>query len=304
MKYISLFIIVFLFAENMNAQQVPLNNFYQQNPFVINPAAAGLQGNVSAFLNYRDQWSGLKGAPEITSFGIHGLISNSMGLGLNIEQNNTGIFKEISVDLNYSYRVAISNEQSVAFGLMFGLSQNKLNYEEMQVSSETDPILFSSNLLDESLIKSGFGIHYNWKSLNLHVSTPLFYGMQEKSYLQTLFSFVSYDFQLKDGIWEIQPSILYRYTVSSKEQLDINLIVKWEQKLWTMTSYRTNKNIIVGFGVFIKNLGIGYTYEINRSELSSVAAGSHELMIRFESPISITKKKAFYKSSKRRASWN
>jgi type IX secretion system PorP/SprF family membrane protein len=302
---ILLIILVIFIVQAGFSQQIPNNNFYQKNPFAINPAAAGIQGNISAFLNYRDQWSGLKGAPETISFGLHGLVTESMGLGLNIEQSNIGVFKQFSVGMNYSYRIGIiNNSQSLSFGLMFGFSQNKVNYDEVIIKDESDPALYASSLIDEALVRVGFGIHYNWKDLNVHLATPLLYGAQERKYLQTLFGLVSYDIYLPDDIWMIQPSVLYRYTANNINQFDMNLLAEWDKKIWFLAGYRTNKNIITGIGISIKNIGIGYTYEINRSELSRIAPGSHEIILFFESPYSVTKKRPLYRRSKRRNSWN
>jgi len=303
-KYILISSFILFLGVNVSAQQIPHNNFYMQNPFVINPAATGLQGSVAAFADYRDQWAGLKGAPETFHAGVHGLVTEAMGVGLNIKQNKTGIFRQFSVDLDYSYRISLASEQSLAFGLQLGFMQNNLNTEEMIADDDTDPALFSSSLINEALVQSGFGIHYNWKTLDVHLSSPLIYGMQEKRFLQTAFANVSYGIMIAEDIWKIQPSLLYRYTEYGISQVDVNVLAEWDKKIWAMGGYRTNKNIMFGAGIFLKTIGIGYVYEINRSILSTVSSGSHEVMINFESPFSVTKKTPLYRDSKRRNAWN
>ncbi len=307
MKY-KVYIYIFVFAtfilSNLSAQEVSQNNFYQQNPFSINPAAAGIKGNLTAFANYRDQWTGMKGAPETASFSLHGLLTGNMGLGLKIEQFSSGIFNTFSSDLNYSYRMGIASEQSLAMGLSFGFSQNKIHSADMKVGDATDPILYGSSNFDEALLRAGFGFHYNFKNLNLFVSTPLLYGVQEKVFFQTVFSFLTYDFFINEKVWFIQPSVLHRFTAGEIHQFDVNAFVEWNQKIWLNTSYRTNNSFLAGVGVMIKNVGIGYSFELNKGELSSIAPTSHEIILFFETPFSINKKEPFYKSSRRYNAWN
>lgn len=297
-----LFFFILLFG-NTSAQQVPLNNFYLLNPFTINPAATGIQANLAAYVNYRDQWSGLKGAPETMQAGFHGLLTGNMGLGFKVEQNKHGVFKQTSFDIDYSYRIAFEGHQSLAFGLLFGFQQNKLNFDEMIIGDINDPAQYS-NLIDEAMIHAGLGLHYNFQDLNVHISTPLFYGKQEQKFVQTIFGLVSYDFFLSEKIWKIQPSVLYRYTEKNISQFDVGVLTEWDRKIWLSASYRTNNSIIAGLGIIIKNLGIGYAYDYNLSDLAMLAQGSHEIMLFFNSPYSITKKKPLYNSMKRRNAWN
>ncbi|HEC42711.1 MAG TPA: type IX secretion system membrane protein PorP/SprF [Bacteroides sp.] len=301
---ISSLVLLAFFTQAGISQYIPNDNFHQLNPFSFNPAAAGLRGNVTAFLNYRDQWSGLKGAPETVSFGMHGLVTSAMGLGLNIGQTNIGIFKQFSADMSYSYRISIDERsQSLSFGLNFGFSQNKINHDEVQIDDNSDPTLYSSEILDETLVRTGFGMHYNWEDLNIHLSSPILYGSQEKVFPQTLFGFASYDYLLPGDIWKIQPSALYRYTADKTNQFEMNVLAEWHNRVWVSAGYRTNKSILTGFGISLKGLGIGYAYEINRSELSSVSSGSHQLILFFESSYSVTRKTPLYRSSKQRSSW-
>lgn len=287
------------------SQQVPGENFYQINPFSVNPAAAGINRNISAYMDYRDQWSGLKGAPETIRFGLHGLVTRDMGVGLHVDQNNTGIFKQFSVDLDYSYRVALnSDEQSLSFGLSFGFFQNKINYDNVIIGTEMDPSLYSSNLFDEALVRTGFGVHYNYNDLNIHLASPLLYTTQEKKFLQNLYGLATYDFYLADNVWKVQPSVLYKYSYGSRGQADISVMGEWKGRLWAMAGYRTNRSILTGFGINFSYFDIGYAYEVNRSQLSSISSGSHGIVLYFNSPYSLTKKEPLYRSSTRRNPWN
>jgi len=292
-------VVVLILTTQVFAQQVALTNFYTKSPFIINPAAAGINENISGNLRFKDQWSQLKGAPEISSLGVHGLITNTMGLGVNVEQNVTGVLKQVLADVNYSYRLPLGEEKSLAFGLKFGFTQNSLDYDAMVAGDKSDPTLNTSSLvINEALIQTGFGMHFNMKDLNVHLATPLLYGQQERQYVQTLFALCTYDFFFSEDIWKVQPSLLYRYTKTSPGQVDLNVNAEWNKKLWSMVSYRTNNSFIGGFGFFLKNIGLGYSYDLNRSVLSNASAGGHEVIVNFESNFSLNKKEPHYKSSR------
>jgi hypothetical protein len=52
-----------LASVNAKGQQTSLNTLYNQNVYLINPAAAGLNNCFSAYLNHRNQWVGINESP-------------------------------------------------------------------------------------------------------------------------------------------------------------------------------------------------------------------------------------------------
>lgn len=302
---IAVIVASFLFFEPVNSQPLPAENFYSINPFAINPAATGLYESFSGYLDYRDQWSGLRGAPESIRFGIHGLFSSAMGLGIKGGQTNTGVFKQTSVDLSYSYRIVLDKDrESLSFGLSLGFFQYKVNYENMILANESDPAIYSSNMVNEAQVRTGFGVHYNREDLNIHLATPSLYTTVKGKFLQNVYGLATYDFYAGENIWRIRPALFYRYDEVRKSQAEINVLAEWENKVWAMAGYRTNKNIVTGIGINIKSIGIGYSYEINRSELSTVASFSHEIVLMFDSKRSLSKRGSLYSQPGRRDPWN
>jgi type IX secretion system PorP/SprF family membrane protein len=56
---------------SLKAQQDPLYSQYLNNPFVLNPAYAGLTNNLNLSLNYRTQWAGIEGSPKTANLNGH-----------------------------------------------------------------------------------------------------------------------------------------------------------------------------------------------------------------------------------------
>ncbi len=290
---------VMLYSNGSDAQQLQQNNFYTQNQFSLNPAMAGAQGNIEVVLNYQDQWSGLKGAPETSRIGVNGLVSDAIGVGVNVEQNTSGVIKYNRTDLNFSYRIKLDDAQSLGFGMKMGFTRNSLNYDNVQVGNESDPLLYSSSIVDEILIYTGAGLHYNNKALNVHLVAPIIYNAQGNRTFQTSYMFASYDLFSKEKIWKFQPSAMYRIDARTGNQLDLNLMAQWNKRAWGMVSYRTSGSVLFNLGLVLKNVGIGYSFAVNGQRFYTRSSVSNELMIRFEPKFSLTKKAPRYQNSNR-----
>jgi len=298
---ISCVTVLFLTVSYGSAQQTPVNNFYLQNPFSFNPAATGINGNLTGYIDYSDQFTYLKAAPQVSNAGVHGAITSAMGIGVSFAQQNQGIFSQTAVDLKYSYRLAFLESHTVALGVSLGVMQNKIGMDKVDIPDYSDPAL-TSNKFNEALLNSGFGVHYNWKAVNVGVSVPVIYGTQEGEFAQTVLALASYDFSFSEGIWKVKPSVFYRFTQKSLHLADINVTAEWNRNVWVQAGYRTNNNILGGAGINIKNLGIGYLYEYDNSKLNVISAGTHQILVQFEFPYSVSKKKPLYLRSSR-SSW-
>jgi type IX secretion system PorP/SprF family membrane protein len=272
------------------AQYPVITDHYLQNPFSFNPGETGHYRNVTAYVNFYDQWTGITSAPTLYDFGLDGLITHNMGLGLRVNLLKEGVFKTFTASLNYAYRARFANEHYLAFGISPGIRQRSVNREAVLVDDFSDPLL-SNNQFNKTFFGTGAGLSYNYRHLNIGVVIPeLWYSDGEKP-VGYYMAGASYAFLIKDSTWGIKPSVLYRGTRYANAQFDIAVTGDWKQKLWLQYLYRTNKDMVVSGGIFIKGFGIAYAYEISGNHLSNVSKGSHELMIIYRSPFSMAKKK-------------
>ena len=115
-------ILAVLFPLHLLGQMFPLSDHYVYNALAINPAFAGCQDALSATASYRNQWVGFKDAPKSYILSVHTPVFNDrIGLGLLVEKNSIGIFKETSFLGNYAYRMEL-REGKLALGLGFGVT--------------------------------------------------------------------------------------------------------------------------------------------------------------------------------------
>lgn len=287
---------VLIMSTGIFAQQIVRNNFYIQNPYLINPALTGFHGEFSGYLNYKNQWQGLSGAPDVAQLGVHGPISPNMGMGAKASFQSVGIFRETIIDLTAAYWKEIHKGGVLSFGMSIGFAYSSINQDIVRAEDEIDQALYTG-YQTESLINAGFGLHYDYKHFQLNVAVPSIYNPIDEVYFQLFNSEMSYDFEL-DSKWLIHPSVYYLRANPGFNQVDFTVMAEYDKLVFVQAGYRSIKSVFLGVGVTYSDVGIMYAYEINTANLSSVSSGSHELMLYFdlENPSSGYANKSYYKS--------
>ncbi|MBI5218027.1 MAG: type IX secretion system membrane protein PorP/SprF, partial [Bacteroidia bacterium] len=82
MKKLLLFItIITVSFITARSQQFPLYSQYMMNGFLLNPAIAGTVTYVPVCLTVRQQWAGIKDAPQTVALSSHTLLGRAEGVG-------------------------------------------------------------------------------------------------------------------------------------------------------------------------------------------------------------------------------
>jgi type IX secretion system PorP/SprF family membrane protein len=276
-KYIFLLVLLILVGQT-EAQQIVRNNFYVQNPYLINPAVSGFHGEFSAYLNYRDQWQGLYGAPEVAQIGMHGPVAKNMGVGIKGSHQSIGIFKETVTDLTWAYWVDLREKGTLSLGASMGFAFSSIDENEVRITNTNDQALYQGSH-NESVFNQGFGIHYDNEDFALNISLPTIYNSLDEKWIPLLITEMSYDFFIDNDKWRIHPSVYYQLSDSRFNQLDMTIMAEWDNLVFGQVGYRTNKSIWLSAGVTFLEMGMMYGYEINTGEINTVSSGSHEIMV-------------------------
>lgn len=115
-----------LFSVTSFAQQDAQYSQYIFNAVYINPAYAGYRERVNLNATYRNQWTGIDGAPKSFSFAADALLPNErVGLSLIVGADQLGAQKNLSAFGNYAYRLPVNEDETskLAFGLGVGFQQ-------------------------------------------------------------------------------------------------------------------------------------------------------------------------------------
>ena len=102
------------------AQQPQVYNQFFMNPYMYNPAYAGVEGHAAVFAMYRDQWTNVEGAPQISHLSFHVPLQGGIALGgaaFNITQ---GLLTTSAAKASASYLINIDRTHFLRFGMSLG----------------------------------------------------------------------------------------------------------------------------------------------------------------------------------------
>jgi type IX secretion system PorP/SprF family membrane protein len=272
-------------------QMFPLSDHYVANGLAINPAFAGCQDALSITLSYRDQWVGFKDAPKSYILSVHTPVKNDrVGLGLLVEKNSIGIFKETSFFGNYSYRMELQ-EGKLALGLGFGVTVHNIAWNELVAADANDIQLMNTNT-SAVVPNFSFGLYYYTKKYYIGISMPVFLSQKldkntGKYKIGNIFSgsnyFLSggYEVGISPQV-KILPSLLMKYNLHHPVQIDYNVQVSLKDRFWMGIGYR-NRNVLVAMLQCQLNYQIkmAYSYDYNFGTIGKYINGSHEIVFNY-----------------------
>lgn len=176
-RVLMIFIGVLVWCSTVKAQQQPYYTQYVLNPFVYNPALAGIESYWDVKMSYRHQWQGIEGAPRTTYLTVNGplkpirysksttgtvpraqkkrksvvrehwknykSIQSHAGVGMTVYNDQAGPLNIYSATVAYAYHVGLSPKLSLGMGLSAGVHGYRLN---------TDALNFGTNNPDDPAV--------------------------------------------------------------------------------------------------------------------------------------------------------
>lgn len=270
---------------SVKAQQDPLYSQYLNNPFVLNPAYAGLTNNLNLSLSYRSQWAGYEGSPEtINANGHISLADNKMGAGLMIvsDQIGNGIsVKEVLA--SYSYRINLTDDKVLSFGLQGGIANYRSDNTKVNAKDPNDPLFQGTTSVTSPSL--GFGAILKNEKFFVSLSVPRMLSSsvdlenkQTSLYTQHYYLMGSYLFFLSERI-RFKPSTLLKVVSGAPASVDLNasLIIHENYQAGLLTR---NFNT---YGIFLQailkdSFRLGYTFEVPTGSVGSSFI-SHEITL-------------------------
>src|SRR5665648_679914 len=275
----------------MLGQLFPQSNHYEYNALDINPAFAGCRDALSATISYRNQWVGFKGSPKSAMLSVHTPVLNDrIGLGLLIEKNSIGIFKETSIFGNYAYRMEL-RDGKLALGLGFGVTIYNVAWNELDVSDTGDEQLMN-NGTSAVLPDFSLGTYYYTKKYFIGISIPMFlshdlnqttgsYKIENKFSEYNYFLTGGYEVDISPQV-KLIPSLLIKYHPNNDIQIDYNALVNLRDNISVGIGYR-NKDILIVMLQCQLNYQIRmiYSYDYNLGSVGRYINASHEIVFNY-----------------------
>ena len=299
-----IFIFTFLFVANFSAkaQQVPLLDQYYINPLIYNPAASGANGLFNAFLLRNQKFTDFDGGQVTHVFTADAALNEGKyGIGLNLTNDDVGIFNKTQAMLSYAHQLKIADQHNIRFGISAGVSDFRINLSQI-VANSNDPYLISNNFKNTEFMVN-LGVYYTCKNLLLGIAIPQLLNnsvsntnnSKQSTYELNRQVLVSsgYKFPIKSiKDLSISPFVMLRYANAIPFQYDLNLIADLKNKAWFAVNYRNEFSVGLNLGVnVLKNFVIGYSYDIGIKRTGQYASNNHEFLIGYRLPLSANKKK-------------
>ncbi len=273
------------------AQQDPQFTQYMFDRLSINPAVAGVSGQLCGTALLRQQWTGFDGAPKT------GLLNASMpiakissGVGLSVYLDELGQQKSTFARLHYSFHRKVGTG-TLGIGVYFGLGSHALGRNWIARDAVELDNAIPLNGQSQGGFDLGAGIYYQSKTIWVGISSTHLpeTELDDVSIKMARHYFVQAGYNWALGGNEdhmLQPSVLIK-TDGTSTQFDINALYLYNKMVWLGVSYRTEDAIapMVGYQhAFLDGrsmLRLGYSYDVTTSSLKNYSSGSHEVMLNY-----------------------
>jgi type IX secretion system PorP/SprF family membrane protein len=303
MKKLTILFLGLVMGFTSYAQQSAQYSQYMFNGLYVNPAYAGYREALNINAYYRSQWTGMPGGPQTMAFAVDGLTNNDkMGLGLNIIHDKLGNERNLSLYVNYAYRLQVSDDPTkrLAFGLGLGFLNSGFDNSKVSTGDQE-----GINIPNTFLPDARFGVFYS--------SLTFFAGLGGDNLLSTLV------FNNKNNSKGLTPVLQYYFTaggiiplsndilfkpstlVKSAERgdsrsltADLNAALIFSERFTVGASYRSaikNKNTlardlprpnsVIGLVEIVakSNFRIGYSFDYSLSKMYNYTGGTHEISV-------------------------
>ena len=248
-------------------------------------------------LHHRQQWVGIQDAPRTSAITLETPLGGekyAMGLKLNTDQVH--IFKTTTGEIDFRYRLPITKDHLLSFGLGGSFIQRNIDFNKVRVSDRTESNLLSFNS-SQMTFDADFGLLYQWNNLttglaiNQLMNSSFNYeddiSQQATTYnnLRHFNFFGTYDFELSKKPITITPTLFVRHIQGANLPIELNTVVTWDKKLWGGLGYRQNFGVVIMAGAqLFEQLIIGYSYDVTTGNLQAYNKGSHEISIGYRIP--------------------
>ena len=272
------------------AQLNPYQAIYYQNRYLNNPAMAGFDKGLDINLGYKQQWSSFPGAPKSQSFTAEYQATNKVGLGLNVGDEQSGIFRQTRIMGSYAYHLPVgAQNQKLNFGLSLGVNDSRLNYNSIN-GDLTDISLLQYNQRKPN-VDGDLGLSYTSNNLFIeavlpNLNTNVFNrgGQQQDVDRTVFFGAVSYKISLTStNAFTLEPLAAIRGIKGFTDIFDAGVNFKMNDYHFALqTLYHSNNEF--GFGAVFDqpNFAINFTYDTYTGQITNYTNGVFEVGIKLK----------------------
>ncbi len=285
---------------------------YFEVPTYYNPAAIGSIDFLRIRGGSRMQWVGIPKAPK--TFLITGdmplkLFNKRFGIGLILQQESMGLYKNMSLGVQLGYKFKLLKGEFTA-ALQIGMIDESFKGSEVYIPENNEYHDSNDDAIPTTDIRgSAFdmavGAHYVhkyfWAGISCtHITSPTITmnaesgeGGEERNYEfqagRVLYFMAGSNIPIKNTLFEIMPSMLVKsdFTFTTAE---ITGRVRYNKFLTAGLGYRYNDAIMAMVSAEYKGFFLGYSYDYHTSAISKASSGSHEIFAGYSLKLDFSEK--------------
>lgn len=285
-------LLLMLATVRSHAQEDPTNKQYLFNLLNINPAYAGVRGNLSMTGSFRQQWSGIPGAPKTGIFSVDAPVGeHHLGWAVQLYNGTLGLEKTTGLNASFSTKLQFTEEEFMSLGIQAGIMNYRIDRTSVALPYQNDPAF--QNNMNVFMPTAGIGVYYQRNSWYASLSAPSLLMSTVKvdkiisinsasiNNIQLLFTTgVSVDM---GESFQLRPSVFFRYVSGNAFEAHVNTSVWVMNLLGFGVSYRPNDAVLGILELRVKDkFSFGYSYGKNIGDKVAFNQPSHEAFLRFD----------------------
>lgn len=295
---------------------------YAFNSVAFNPAYAGSNNHLTAYLIHRQQWIGLEGAPSTQSVTLHTpLRDERVGMGFALGRDKAGPVQALNADVSYAYRFPIGENFRLAIGAQAGMVNWRSDLGELTLENPAD-VVFQSNL-NRWVPNFGAGIYLSSERFYVGFGSPrlLEYNLYKDVAHRTgiygrmyrhFYGTIGAAFPMRDELIVFKPALLVKTTdpfsglrkdaafrnIGAPTEIDVETSFFFFQTLWAGLAFRTALQVntssadAVSFWTawYLRNgLRLGLAFDLPVNGMLANSSGSLQMMAGYEFDVKIRK---------------
>ena len=278
---------------SLTAQQPQVHSQFFINPYVYNPAMAGVEGHTALFMIYRHQWVGINEAPRVAHVNWHVPLKLGFAIGSQFSNDRIGPLTDNSFKFTTAYLLNLDRTHFFRFGLSLGGGARAVIFnqltEDAGLYAQRNATYLRGYLENTAYFLADAGMMYHFGKFNIGMSVPdllvrntlnqqTLTPVKSKP-LDNIFFKVNYRQPMFNDAIALEPHALYRFSNIGASQWEGVMILHIKHTVWVGASYRQDAggNALAGFKV-AESFVLGYAYELPfASDLNPYTTGTHEI---------------------------
>ncbi len=263
--------------------------------YAYNPAGAAMNDLGELVSCYYSTYESAINSPQgFLLMGSSTFPMDNIGAGFRLTSESGGVIKNIMGEATFVYKVNLSRDTKLAFGLSAVFNQIGLDYDLLSPQHAADPVI-TQGAESGSYIDANFG-------LSVYEANQFYFGIaaynligQQTSWLLPNFTNRAkrlvtasgmYSLNLFQGDGKLETTAVGMTFMPQDEfsmSYDISSRLIMKKTFWIGTGY-SNSLVKLLLGIYIQNLTVGYTGAIGTGDISdyTYAFPKHELFLRME----------------------